>query len=99
MPNFDFAPAKNFIKKKPPRPRRRPGAPGARHGASQRCKFAIGPHLPPALSPPSDGAERENYSPPLCKTCDWICRTRIRKTRNVPPPFLLPGEEDQDEEM
>jgi hypothetical protein len=27
---FDFAPAKNFIKKKPPRPRRRPGAPGAR---------------------------------------------------------------------
>jgi hypothetical protein len=27
---FDFAPAKNFIKKKPPRPRRRPGATGAR---------------------------------------------------------------------
>jgi hypothetical protein len=27
---FAFAAAKNFIKKKPPRPRRRPGAPGAR---------------------------------------------------------------------
>jgi hypothetical protein len=35
---FDFAPAKNFIKPKPPRPRRRPGAPGARR--SRRFSLA-----------------------------------------------------------
>jgi hypothetical protein len=39
IPDFAFAPAKNVIKKKPPRPQRRPGAPERGvHAASARAR-------------------------------------------------------------
>jgi hypothetical protein len=41
--------------------------------------------------------EKENRSPSHAKTCDWICRTGIRKTKDGQWLFLLPGGEGQDE--
>jgi hypothetical protein len=47
--------------------------------------------------PMGEGLERENCSPFLVKTYDWICRTVIRKTRNAQLLFPLLGGEGQGE--
>jgi hypothetical protein len=41
--------------------------------------------------------ERENPSPSPSKTCDWICRTALRKSLGVRSLFPLPGGEGQGE--
>jgi hypothetical protein len=47
------------------------------------------------LTPALSSKERENYIPSLPNSRDWICRTFIRKIRNVRLLFLLPGGEGQ----
>ena len=50
---FAFAPAKNFIKQKPPRPRRRPGAPGARRPIPAGGPVRIGTRATGTFSTPN----------------------------------------------
>jgi hypothetical protein len=50
------------------------------------------PNITATLSHPvSEGQEGESSAVSL-KTCDWICRTVIRRTGNMRTLFLLPGE-------
>jgi hypothetical protein len=50
------------------------------------------PHLTPALSPPSEGAERENYSPTFGMSGEGVCRTVIQKIGNCRLLFPLPSD-------
>ena len=69
-------------------------AKGKIHGELKARMFAGGRFpLTPALSL----GERENRLQPLSKTCDWICRTRTRKTETPRSLFPLPEGEGQGE--
>jgi hypothetical protein len=49
------------------------------------------PHLTPALSPPSDGAEREKRFPPLENTSDGISPTIIHQPKDAQNASLSLG--------
>jgi hypothetical protein len=86
---FDFAPAKNFVEKKS---HRQHGVPA--HPARGTSEY---PHLTPALSPPSDGAEREKRSPLLWNNLRLDLPDGHPQNQKRELPFLLPGGEGQDE--